>query len=50
MVGRAGIVSHHVHVMLVDYVAAEVLLKLHAALKGHAQVAALVVGGEEFLR
>jgi hypothetical protein len=47
MMRRAGVVAHDVDVLPVDRVAAEILLEFHAGLQRHAQVAALVVGGEQ---
>src|ERR1019366_7205622 len=48
--GRRWIVVHDVHLLLTDHVAAEILLEVHSALQGHAQVAALVIRVEELLR
>ncbi len=46
---RPRVVGHHVHLLLADHVAAEVLVELHRRLQGHAERARLVVGGEELL-
>ena len=43
----ARVVGHDVDVLLADDVAAEVLLEVDGGLEGHAEVAGLVVGGEE---
>jgi len=44
------VIAHDVNLFLADDVAAEVLLKLDAALQSHAQVSGFVVTLEEFFR
>src|SRR4051794_16421730 len=46
MMRQPGVIPHHVYVLLIDHVTAEVFVKIYAALQGHAKLLALVIGGE----
>jgi hypothetical protein len=46
-VRTARIVLHDVHLLLADHVAAEVLLEIDGLLQSHAEIAGLIVSGEE---